>query len=59
MTPFTEVRHDAALGCNAVLVTTGFKWFNQDGVTVGMECEHGGAMARAGAGGKPSHVISI
>ena len=59
MSPFTEACHDAAVGRNAVVVMTALKGFNQDGVTVAMECEHDVAAARAGADGKPAHVISI
>ena len=59
MSPFTEARHDADVGRNAVAVMMGLKGFNQDVVTVAMECEHGVAVARAGAYEKPAHVISI
>ena len=59
MSPFTEARHDAAVGRNAVVVMKGLKGFNQDGVTVTMECKHYLAVARAGADGKPAHVIGI
>ena len=54
-----EACHDAAVGRNAVSVMTVFKGFNHDGVTVAMECEHDVTVARAGADGKPAHVISI
>ena len=59
MYPVTEARHDAALGRNMVAVMTILKGFNKDCVTVAMECEHDVAVARAGADGKPAHVISI
>ena len=59
MSPFTEARHDAAVGQDAVVDMTGLKGFNQDGVTVAMEYERAVAVARAGADGKPAHVISI
>ena len=59
MSPFTEARHDAAVGRNAVAVMTGLKGFNNDGVTVAIECNHDVVVARAGADGKPAHVISI
>ena len=59
MSPFTEAHHDAAVGRNAVAVMTGLKVFNQDGVTVAMECKHDVAVARAGANMKPAHVRSI
>ena len=59
MSPFTEARHDAAVGRNAVAVMTGLKGFNQYDVTVAMECEHDVAVARAGEDGKPAHVIII
>ena len=59
MPPFTEERHYAAVGRNTVVFMTGLKGFNQDGVTVAMECKHYLAVARAGADGKPAHVIGI
>ena len=59
MSPFTEARHDAAEGRNEVMVMTGLKSFNQDGVTVAMECEHDVVEARSGADGKPAHIIII
>ena len=33
---FTEARHDADVGRNAVAVMMGLKGFNQDGITVAM-----------------------
>ena len=48
MSPFMEASHDAALGRNAVAFMTVFKGFNQNGVTVAMECEHDLAVARVG-----------
>ena len=59
MYPFMEARHDAAVGRNVVAVMTGLKGFNQDGVTVAMECEHDVSVSRAVADGKPAHAISI
>ena len=59
MSPFLEARHDAAVGFYAVAVMTGLKGFNQDGVNAAMECDHDVAVTRAGADGKPAHVISI
>ena len=59
MSPFLEARHDAAVGCYAVAVMTGLKGFNQDDVSVPMECEHGAAVARTGADGELAHIISI
>ena len=59
MSPFTEAHHDADVGCNAVAVMTGLKGFNQDEVTVAMECENDVAVARSGADGKLAHVTSI
>ena len=59
MSPFTEVHHDTDVGCNVVAVMTILKGFNQDGITAAMECEHDVAVVRAGADGKPAHVISI
>ena len=59
VSPFTEARHDAAVGRNAMAVMRVLKGFNQDGVTVAMECEHDVEMARAGGDGKPAYVISI
>ena len=59
MSPFTESRHDAAVGHNAMLVMTALKGFNQDGVAVAMEYEHHVAVAQAGADVKPAYVIGI
>ena len=59
MSPFTEVRHDAAVGRNAVAVMMGFKGLNQDDVDVAMECEHGVAVAIVGVYGELAHAISI
>ena len=59
MSPFTEARHDAAVGRNAVAVMTRLKWFNQDGITVAMERDNDVAVDRSGADGKSAHVISI
>ena len=59
MSPFTESRHDAAVGHNAMLVMTALKGFNQDGVAVAMGYKHDVAVAQAGADGKPAHVIGI
>ena len=59
MSPFTEARHDAAVGHYVVAVMTGLKGLNRDGITVTMECENYVAVDRAGADGKLVHVISI
>ena len=56
---FMEAHHDAAVGRYAVVVITGLKGFNQDGVAVAMECDHDVAVARAGSDGKTAHAISI
>ena len=59
MSPFLEACHDAAVGCYAVAVMTGLKWFNHDDVAFAMECEHDVAVAILGSDGEPAHVISI
>ena len=59
MSPFTDAFHDAAVGRNVVAVMMILKGFNQDVVTVAMECKHDVAVSKSGADGKPAHVISI
>ena len=59
MSPFKEARQDAAVGHNTVSVMAGLKEFNQDGVSAKMEYKQDVAVARAGADGKPAHVIGI
>ena len=59
MSPFTEARHDAAVGRNVMAVIVLLKVFNQDCINVAIECNHDVAVARAGADGKPAHVTSI
>ena len=59
MSLFTEARHDASVGRNAVVVMAGLKGFSKDEVTVAMECENDVAVARSGADGKTARVISI
>ena len=59
MSPFTKARHDVVVGRNAMTFMTGLKEFNQDSITVAMECDHYIAVARAGADGKLVHVISM
>ena len=59
MSPFLASRHDAIVGCYAVVVMAGLKGFTHDDVAVVMECEHGVVVARAGSDGELAHVISI
>ena len=54
-----EACNYAAVGQEVVAVMPGLKGFNQDGVTVTMECEHDIAVARAGEDGKPANVRII
>ena len=59
MSPFTKARHDVVVGRNAMTFMTGLKEFNQDSITVTMECDHDIAVARAGEDGKPANVSII